>query len=79
MTPTTLRSAQMGKELCLIRLEGEPAFCQRLREMGFCESAQLRKVSDGSCLICLVCGVRLAINHRLAEKIIVTSQEIASI
>ncbi len=70
---TTLRRAQINEDLRLLHLEGEPAFCQRLREMGFCESAHLRKVSDGACLICLVCGVRVAVNHRLAEKIIVSS------
>ena len=77
---TTLRHARMGEDLRLVQLDGEPSFCQRLREMGFCESAQLRKVSNGTCFICLVCGVRLAVNHRLADKIIVTSrpQEIAT-
>ncbi|PWU10901.1 MAG: hypothetical protein C5B47_01520 [Verrucomicrobia bacterium] len=71
--PTTLRKAQIGENLQLLQLDGEPAFCQRLREMGLCESVCLRKVSDGACLICLVRGVRLALSRRLADKIIVTS------
>jgi len=36
--PLSLLSAPMGKKLRLLALEAKPAQCQRLREMGFCES-----------------------------------------
>jgi ferrous iron transport protein A len=72
---TTLRHAKIGQSLRLIRLNGEPTFCHRLREMGLCESVQFRKVSSGVCLICWVCGVRLAFSHQLADKIVVIPYE----
>ena len=49
----------------------EPAVCQRLREMGFCEFAEIRKVSHGSALICHVCGVNVALSKYLAKNILV--------
>ena len=52
-------------------LHGEPAVCQRLREMGFCEFAEVRKLSHGSCLICHVCGVNVALSKYLAKNIVV--------
>jgi len=33
-------------------LEGKTEVCQRLREMGFCESAVIEKVSGASTLLC---------------------------
>ncbi len=52
-------------------LHGEPAVCQRLREMGFCEFAEVRKLTHGSCLICHVCGVNVALSKYLAKNIVV--------
>lgn len=52
-------------------LHGEPAVCQRLREMGFCEFAEIRKVSQGSALICHICGVNVALSKYLAKNILV--------
>ena len=74
-TCTTLRHAKVGQSLCLVQLNGEPAFCHRLREMGLCESVRFRKVSSGVCLICWVYGVRLAFSHQLADKIVVVPYE----
>ncbi|QQY09759.1 MAG: ferrous iron transport protein A [Candidatus Xiphinematobacter sp.] len=72
---TTLRYAKVGQPLRLIQLNGEPAFCHRLREMGLCETVRFRKVSGGVCLICWVCGVRLAFSHQLADGIVVAPCE----
>lgn len=58
-------------------LHGEPGVCQRLREMGFCEFAEIRKVSQGSALICRVCGVNVALSKYLAKNIIVEPIEAA--
>ena len=52
-------------------LKGEPQLCHRLREMGFCEFAKIRKISENGGLICDVCGVRIALSRRLAKNILV--------
>ena len=45
--------------------------CLRLRELGFCEAAEVCKVTDGSALICQVRGVRLAIGRNLGAEVMV--------
>ncbi len=52
-------------------LHGEPVVCDRLREMGFCENVEVKKVSHGSCLICHVCNVNVALSKYLAKNIVV--------
>jgi ferrous iron transport protein A len=52
-------------------LEGKVEVCQRLREMGFCESAVIEKVSGASTLLCQVCGTRIALSDRAAQHIVV--------
>jgi len=39
--------------------------------MGLCESAEVCKVSDGSALVCIVQGVRLAIARKLGADVLV--------
>ena len=65
----TLLSAPLGRKLRLVTVEGQPKQCQRLREMGFCASAEIVKVSQGLALICQVCGVRMAVSRDLAQSI----------
>ena len=69
--PLTLLSAPMGKKLRLVVLQAKPAQCQRLREMGFCESAEIIKLSQGAALVCQVCGTRLALSKDLAKDILI--------
>ena len=69
--PLTLLSAPMGKKLRLLVLQAKPAQCQRLREMGFCESAEIIKLSQGAALVCQVCGTRLALSKELAKDILI--------
>jgi ferrous iron transport protein A len=52
-------------------LNGQDETCQRLREMGFCESAVIQRVSGTDMTICQVCGTRIALSGRLARQIIV--------
>jgi len=52
-------------------LEGKTEVCQRLREIGFCESAIIEKVSGVSTLLCQVCGTRIALSDRAAQHILV--------
>lgn len=52
-------------------LEGQNDICQRLREMGFCESAVIEKVSGRSTLLCQLCGTRIALSERAARHVVV--------
>lgn len=69
--PVTLCEAGVGATVRVRKLEDNPAVCQRLREMGFCESAEIHKLADNGALICQVCGVRVALSRSLAKNIIV--------
>ena len=66
----TLRQADVGGEFTIKVIEGP--HCDRLRDLGFCESLQVRKLANGRNLICSVCGTRLAISRELAEQVQVT-------
>lgn len=52
-------------------LSGDAAFCQRVREMGFGESAYVTKVSGNSTILCQVNGNRIALSHGAAMNILV--------
>jgi ferrous iron transport protein A len=52
-------------------LKGEMDVCARLREMGFCESAVIEKISGQSTLLCDLCGTRIALSSRAANHIVV--------
>ncbi len=47
-------------------LTGEPDFCQRVREMGFGESAFVSKIGGKGPFICQVNGTRIALSHSAA-------------
>ena len=65
----TLNQAGVGCDLRIHVLSGPS--CERLRDMGFCEQIQMRKLAGGRNLICSVCGTRLAISRELAEQVLV--------
>ena len=65
----TLNQAGVGCDLQIEVLSGPS--CERLRELGFCERSQVRKLAGGRNLICSVCGTRLAISRELAEQVLV--------
>lgn len=67
----TLNDVGTGRSVRIECLRGEEGVCQRLRELGFCESAVVEKVSDSGGLICRVCDARIAISKGLAGNIIV--------
>ncbi len=52
-------------------LHGDAAFCQRVREMGFGESAFVTKVSGTTTILCQVNGNRIALSHGAAKNILV--------
>ncbi|MBI5023844.1 MAG: ferrous iron transport protein A [Candidatus Omnitrophica bacterium] len=67
----TLNDVGIGQSVRIECLRGEEGVCQRLRELGFCESAVIEKVADNGGLICRVCDARIAISKGLAGNIIV--------
>lgn len=76
---TPLSEAKAGPLLCVERLEGSETICRRLREVGFCEKAEIRVLSRGGQMICHVCGTRLALSRQLAKKIWVTPSTVNKI
>jgi len=65
----TLNQARVGSDLRIQVLRGPG--CERLRDLGFCEQIEVRKLAGGRNLICSVCGTRLAISKELAEQVLV--------
>lgn len=55
----------------VMRLTGDEGFCQRIREMGFGEAALVTKISGSATSLCLVRGMRIALNHSAAMSILV--------
>ncbi len=52
-------------------LNGTTEFSQRLREMGFCESAVVQKIAGEHLMICELCGTRVALRGDTAKDIFV--------
>ena len=52
-------------------LTGDAEFCQRVRELGFGESAVITKVSGRGPFVCEVNGTRIALSHGAASQIFV--------
>lgn len=69
-SPVTLNQARVNCDVRISSLTG-PA-CERLRDLGFCEQMQLRKISNGRNLLCTVCGAKMAISRELAEQVLVS-------
>jgi ferrous iron transport protein A len=66
-----LTELPMGATGRVCELSGQIEVCQRLREMGFCESAVIEKVSGQRTLLCQLCGTRIALSDRAAQHIVV--------
>jgi ferrous iron transport protein A len=69
--PLPLCQLPAGESGRVRALNGEAAFCQRLREMGFGERAFVTKVGGRGPFICVVNGCRLALSHDAAACILV--------
>lgn len=67
--PLTLSRARCGDRLRVVSICPNCPECVRLRELGFCESAEVRKVADGSALICSLMGMRVAIGRELGAHV----------
>jgi len=68
MPLTELPSGVPGR---VAELSGQQDFCQRLREMGFCESSVIERIAGKNMLICQLCGTRVALSDRAAQQILV--------
>lgn len=68
----SLLDARCGERLRVVNVKSECATSTRLRELGFCESAEVCKVvaQRGAC-ICLLAGTRVAIGPDLAAHVLV--------
>jgi ferrous iron transport protein A len=69
--PKTLSDVGDGESVRVECLRGEVSDCQRLREMGFCDTAKVVKIAGSGALICKVCDTRVVISEELAKNIIV--------
>ncbi len=68
-----LRAARPGETVRVLRLDAQEAVCSRLREMGFCEAAEVRVINNAGALVCQVCGSRVGLSRQLADVITVTA------
>ena len=65
-----LSKACVGSDFTIQGVTGPQ--CAKLRDLGFCESMQVRKLADGRNMICSLCGTRMAISRELAEQVMVS-------
>jgi Fe2+ transport system protein FeoA len=70
--PISLLDARCGEKLRVVDVKRDCATSTRLRELGFCESAEICKVlaQRGAC-ICLLAGTRVALGPELAAHVLV--------
>jgi len=67
----TLSDLPEGASGRVTELNGRTDFSQRLREMGFCESAVVQKIAGEHLMICELCGTRVALREDAAKDIVV--------
>ena len=65
----TLARAKIGERLRVVTICPDCPECVRLRELGFQDQMEVRKVSDGAAIICSLLGMRVAIGRDLGEHV----------
>jgi Fe2+ transport system protein FeoA len=65
----TLARAKVGERLRVLTICPDCPECVRLRELGFQDQMEVRKVTDGAAIICSLMGVRVAIGRDLGEHV----------
>lgn len=60
-----------GQKVRVFRLDGEMAACQRLREMGFCEEAEVKVLVNNGSVVCQVCGSKVGLSRQIADAVLV--------
>lgn len=68
-SPISLQEIPEGEDVRVVSLDGTEELGTRLRELGFCEQAVVRRISGGSHIVCQVCGSKVALNRSVAGKI----------
>jgi Fe2+ transport system protein FeoA len=68
---TNLSAVRPGTAVRVLKLEGQPDVCHRLREMGFTENSVIRCVQAGSACICQIQHARVGLSSQLARQILV--------
>jgi Fe2+ transport system protein FeoA len=65
----TLARAKVGERLRVVTICPDCPECVRLRELGFQDRMEVRKVTDGAAIICSIMGMRVAIGRGLGEHV----------
>lgn len=65
----TLARARVGERLRVVTICPDCPECVRLRELGFQDQMEVRKVADGAAIICSLMGMRVAIGRDLGEHV----------
>ncbi len=66
-----LQDVPPGQKARVQKLAARPALCRRLREMGFCEFAEVTILNKNGAMLCQVCHSKICLSRRLAESILV--------
>ena len=66
-----LHDVEPGRRAKVQRLSGHPATCHRLRELGFCEFAEIKILHNSGALLCKVCDSRICLSQQLAANVLV--------
>ena len=65
----TLATAKCGEKLRVSHICPACPHCVRLRELGFHDRSVVRKVADGTAIICVLMGTRVALGRELCEHV----------
>lgn len=68
-----LSEVRRGQRVVVRHLRGEAGDCRRLREMGFCEEAEVELVCGGPAVLAQVRGSRVCLSGRMAEAVLVAA------
>lgn len=68
---TTLSAVRPGSSVRVLKLEGQPDVCHRLREMGFSENSVIRCLQVGPSCVCQIQHARVGLSGQLARQILV--------
>jgi Fe2+ transport system protein FeoA len=63
--------------LIVRHLAGEGALCQRLRELGLHEEAEVRLIRAGSSVVAQIAATRLCLTRQAATAVLVAPPELA--
>jgi ferrous iron transport protein A len=66
-----LSTVRPGSSVRVLKLEGQPDVCRRLREMGFGENAVIRCLQAAPACVCQVHQSRVGLSSQLARHILV--------